>query len=114
MIEVRRESDSELCGFIERIDGQWRSLTVFGGLLAIHPDQHEATDHVLTAGLSSLAERWWYREDPSSDWQIVCTQEASPDSVRLALDYYSGPGVPTITVSRDQLSSSAELSLSPN
>jgi hypothetical protein len=114
MIEVRRESDSELCGYIERIDGQWRSLTVFGGVLAIHPDQHEATDHVLTAGLSSLAERWWYREDPSSEWQIVCIQEASPDSVRLALDYYSGPGVPTITVSRDQLSGSAELSLSPN
>lgn len=43
------------------------------------------------------------------DWQVVCIQEASPESVRLALDFYSMPGVPTVVVSREQLSSGAML-----
>ena len=114
MIEVRRELDGELCGFINEINGEWRSLAVFGGLLATHPDQTQATNHVLSAGLSSLAERWWYRDSHTSEWQIVCIQEASPTSVRLALDYYSSPGVPTVTITREQLSESFELTLSPN
>lgn len=113
MFEVRRDSDGELCGFVEEVDGKWRSLTVFGGLLATYPDRGQATDHVLSTGLSSLSERWWYRDSPSSEWRIVCIQEASPTSVRLALDYYSSPGVPTITISREQLSESCELTLSP-
>lgn len=113
MFEVRRPSDGELCGFVDEINGLWRSLAVFGGLLATYPDEAQATEHVLSVGLSSLAERWWFRNSPASEWQVVCIQEASPNSVRLALDYYSSPGVPTVTITRDQLSASVELSLLP-
>ena len=113
MIEVRRPSDGELCGFVEETNGQWRCLAVFGGLLATYPDQTQATEHVLFTGLSSLAERWWYRDGSTSEWQIVCILEASPSWVRLALDYYSGPEVPMITITRDQLSASVGLSLLP-
>jgi hypothetical protein len=114
MIEVRRPSDGELCGFVDENSGLWRSLAVFGGLLATYPDEAQAIDHVLSVGLASLAERWWFRNSPASEWQVVCIQEASPNSVRLALDFYSSPGVPTVTITREQLSASVELSLLPN
>lgn len=114
MIEIRRPEDNELCGFVEESDGSWHSYSVFGGLLASFADQVEAIEQVREMGLASLMERWWFRESPTSEWQVVCIQEASPESVRLALDYYSAPGVPTITVSRDQLNSSMELRLSPD
>jgi len=35
--------------------------------------------------------------------QVVCIQEANADSVTLALDYYSLPGVPTMTITVQQL-----------
>ena len=111
MIEVRRPEDNELCGFIHEVAGVWHATSVFGGRLASFERASEATDHVLSTGLASLAERWWFREGPDSEWQVVCIQEASPDSVTLALDYYSMPGVPTITLSRHQLTTSAELTL---
>lgn len=114
MIEIRRADDGELCGHVRLHDGSWQALTVFGGVLGLHPSQEAAKHHVLTTGLSSLAERWHYRAHPAAEWQIVCIQEASTDSVRLALDYYSLPGVPTVTLTRAQLDSGAELTLSPD
>jgi hypothetical protein len=114
MIEVRRESDGELCGHVRAVDDVWHALTVFGGVLAVHPSRDEAEEHVRTGGLASLAERWWYRPDPSADWQIVCIQEANQHSVRLALDYYSMPGVPTAVVTRADLDARAQLSLQPD
>lgn len=114
VIEVRRVDDNELCGFVEESAGLWRSLSVFGGHLASFADRDDAVDRVLSVGLASLAERWWFRESPNSDWQVVCIQEASPESVTLALDYYSMPGVPTVTISRHQLNSSMELRLTPD
>jgi hypothetical protein len=113
MIEVRRESDGELCGHVREVGDAWQALTVFGGVLAVHSSRHEAEDHVRTGGLASLAERWWYRPDPSADWQIVCIQEANPHSVRLALDYYSMPGVLTAVVTRAALEAGAALTLNP-
>jgi hypothetical protein len=111
VIEVRRPEDNELCGFVEESEGGWHSLSVFGGWLDSFAHQSEATEHVLSVGLASLAERWWFRESTGSEWQVVCIQEASPESVTLALDYYSMPGVPTITISRHQVSTSVELKL---
>ena len=113
MIEVRRPSDGELCGFVSATGDRWAALTVFGGLLAEHDSPDAAAGCVLEEGLASLAERWMYRPDPSADWQVVCIQEASPTSVRLALDYYSMPGVPTLTLSSDDLAAGAQLSLRP-
>ena len=114
MIEIRRPEDDELCGFVEETDGSWHSYSVFGGRLASFANQADAIAEVLTVGLASLAERWWFRDSPGSEWQVVCIQEASPESVRLALDFYSVPGVPTITISRQQLNSSMELRLTPD
>lgn len=113
MIEIRRPDDSELCGHIDERDGAWRSLTVFGAVLASHDTRDEADAHVRAHGLASLAERWHYRPDPSAEWEIVCIQEASVHSVRLALGYYSMPGVPTVEVTRHQLEAGATLTLDP-
>jgi hypothetical protein len=113
MIEVRRPSDGELCGGVRALASEWQSLTVFGGILAQHCTRETAEQHVLDVSLASLAERWWYRPDPSTEWQIVCIQEANSQSVRLALDYYSMPGVPTITITRAEMQSGTELTLDP-
>jgi hypothetical protein len=113
MIEVRRPSDGELCGHVRMIDGTWQSLTVFGGHLGEHSSQDAAEEHVLNVGLASLAERWWLRQQPSAEWQIVCIQEANTDSVRVALGYYSLPGVPTLTITRQQMQAGATLTLTP-
>lgn len=113
MIEVRRSDDDELCGYVLRgaygsgasdggdHGGPWQALTVFGGLLGTHDTPEAAEAQVLEDGLSSLAEHWLYRADASEDWQMVCIQEASPQSVRIALDFYSMPGVPTVMLSSD-------------
>lgn len=114
MIEVRRPSDGELCGHVRSNNGIWQSLTVFGGLLGTHPSEVSAEEHVRELGLASLAERWWFRRDSTDEWQIVCIQEANPHSVRLALDYYSMPGVPTVTVTQRELQSGATLTLQPD
>ena len=95
------------------LSGRWQSLAVFGGLLGEHATFDDAAHQVLDEGLASLAERWMFRADPSEEWQVVCIQEASPTSVRLALDYYSMPGVPTLTLTRDDLSGGAQLALRP-
>lgn len=113
MIEVRRPSDGELCGHVRPSGDQWQSLTVFGGSLGLHPNQDQAAAHVREAGLASLAERWMFRPDPSAEWQVVCIQEANAHQVRIALDYYSMPGVPTRTVTRDELRNGAALELNP-
>jgi hypothetical protein len=113
MLEVRRTDDSELCGFVDEVGGLWRAMAVFGGTLATFEERETAFAHVLEHGLASLAERWWLRTESDSEWQVVCIQEASPSSVRLALDYYSMPGVPTVTFQRSDLESSVELRLEP-
>ena len=110
---VCRASDRELCGHVLPTKGEWQSLAVFGGLLATHPTRDEAERHVINQGLASLAERWSYRESPDREWQVACIQEASRDDVRLALDYYSLPGVPTRVVTRADLNSGASLRRRP-
>lgn len=113
MIEVRRPSDGELCGHVVADGSNWRAVTVFGGLLGRHDAEADAERQVREEGLASLAERWMYRENPSAEWQVVCIQEASPTSVRLALDFYSMPGVPTVTLSRADLDHDAQLERNP-
>ena len=98
MFEVRRPDDGELCGQVREFEASWQALTVFGGVLDEFSSRSDAEVFVLERGLSSLAEHWLYLND--SEWQVVCIQEASPDMVRIALDYYSLPGVPTATLTR--------------
>lgn len=104
MREVRRD-DGELCGFVMQRGGRWRALTVFSGQLADFDDENAAAGHVLRHGLASLAERWELRGRCEDEWRIVCILEANPYRVRLALDYYSLPGVPTADITVDELRS---------
>jgi hypothetical protein len=103
VLEVRRPDDDELCGFIAQHGGRWRSMAVFGGLLGVHDNEGDATRQVLDAGLASLADRWTLVDGATGEEQVVCVQEASPSTVTLALDHYSLPGVPTLTLARREL-----------
>lgn len=104
MEAVTRQDDGELCGHVEPVGEQWLALTVFGGELGAHPTRDAAVAHVLAEGLASLAERWTLRGIDGDD-EIVCIQEANPDSVTVALGYYSLPGVPTMTITTAELES---------
>ena len=112
MEEVRRRDDQELCGYVVQVEDQWLGLTVFHGVLGETPTRQAAETLVLTAGLASLADHWLYRAPGESDWQIALIQEARPAWVRLLLGYYSLPGVPTITVSANDLANGHALAWS--
>ena len=103
MIEVRRDEDNELCGFVIERGDAWLACTVFGAELERAKTQAEAQDIVLRRGLASLAERWELRARCEDTWQVVCIQEATPRRVRVALGYYSLPDVPTRVISIDEL-----------
>jgi len=103
--EVRRPSDGELCGHVERRGGHWCALTVFGAVLGRHDRREDAVDRVLTEGLASLSERWVLRHNDGGDAEVVCIQEANATAVTVALGYYSMPGVPTRTIAAAQISS---------
>jgi hypothetical protein len=103
MEALRRSGDGELCGYVEQRDGQWVALTVFGAVLGSHDDRVNAVDHVLTDGLSSLAERWTLRHGASGAEEVVCIQEVNDVGITVARGYYSLPGVPTLTITMDQI-----------
>ncbi len=103
MIEIRRQDDDELCGYVEARGRDWHAVTIFGGRLGVHDCRDDAERQVLEVGLASLAERWMLTDLGSGEEQVVCIQEVSPSSVTLALGYYSLPGVPSLTVSRDDV-----------
>lgn len=105
MFEVRRRDDDELCGFVVDDGNRWQAITVFGGRLGTHTDRADAERQVLNDGLASMAERWTLIDNVSGEDQIVCIQETKPGRVTLALDYYSLPGVPTLTLATDDLQS---------
>jgi hypothetical protein len=102
---LRRPSDGELCGYVEQRDGQWHALTVFGAALGSHDQRASAAKQVLNEGLSSLAERWTLRHAESGDEEVVCIQEVNGGVVTVARGYYSLPGVPTLTITKDQIAS---------
>jgi hypothetical protein len=102
---LRRPSDGELCGFVEQRDGKWYALTVFGAVLGSHDQRASAASQVLDEGLSSLAERWTLRHGESNDEEVVCIQEVNDGAVTVARGYYSLPGVPTLTITQDQIAS---------
>lgn len=102
--EVRREDDGELCGFVSERDGTWLAHVLFGGVIGVHDHRDTAVHQVLEDGLASLAERWTLHSDGVAD-EVVCIVEADPTQVTVALGYYSLPGVPTTTISADELAS---------
>lgn len=102
MIEVRRD-DGELCGYVATQGDRWQARAVFGAVLGSHASEGDARRDVLERGLASLADRWTLVDATTGEEQVVCIQQASPDEVTLALDYYSVPGVASLTISRDEL-----------
>ena len=105
MFEVRRPDDGELCGFVdedERVGG-WRSLAVFGGELGRHATRADAERDVLERGLASLALRWQLVDRGAASDEVVCIQEVRPGRVTVALAPYSLPGVPTRTLTSEEL-----------
>jgi hypothetical protein len=100
--EVRRSSDGELCGHVDFHDGSWVALVVFGAVLGRHSTRDEAIEQVVSEGLAALGERWTLRRTDDTD-EVVCILEANEHAVTLALGYYSMPGVPTLTVTREEL-----------
>ncbi len=103
MEEVRRGNDRELCGVIQESNGSWAACTVFGAVLADGKTKSEATNYVLEHGLAVLSEPWILTTSSSKVDQVVRIIEASPSEVRLALGFYSVPGVPVITLSSTAL-----------
>ena len=83
-------------------EGSWLALVVFGAVLGHHATREDAVGHVLSEGLSSLADRWTLQRPGGAD-EVVCIQEANEHSVTLALGYSSMPGVPTLTITREEL-----------
>jgi hypothetical protein len=102
VLEVRRE-DGELCGYVAPQDDRWRSLTVFGAALGEHDSERDAHHHVAAHGLSALADHWTLVDRSTGEEHLVCIQQASPIEITLALGYYSLPGVPTMTIRVDDL-----------
>jgi hypothetical protein len=109
--EVRRPQDDELEGYIRAADDGWHALTVFGGLLAILGSHRGAVDLVHRQGLASLAERWYWWSRTDASWRIVLPQEASPGRVRVAVGYYSLPGVETVLITAEDLLAGDRLTL---
>ena len=103
MDEVRRPIDGELCGHVDERDGTWCALVVFGGVLGRHDHRAAAVEQVLSDGLAVLADRWTLRDPATGAEEVVCIQEANGDAVTVALGYYSLPGVPTLTITTDEL-----------
>lgn len=103
MEEVRRDVDGELCGFVERRDDCWAAMVVFGVEFGRHDSREQAVDHVRSGGLAALADRWTLHGADGADAQVVCIVEATPHAVTVALDYYSMPGVPTMTITTAEL-----------
>lgn len=103
MIEVRREDDDELCGYVVARNGDWHALTLFHGLLGAHATEADARRDVGERGLASLAQRWRLVDHVVSTDEVVCIQEAWPGRVTLVLAPYAYPDAPTRVLTADQL-----------
>jgi hypothetical protein len=113
MEEVRRERDDELEGFVAEDGEGWLALTVFHGVLGRATSLNEARRIVQDRGLASLAQRWYWWSRLAPGWRVVVPLEASPARVRVALGYYSLPGVPTTLITAEDLAAGDRLTLEP-
>jgi hypothetical protein len=103
MIEVRRPTDDELCGFVVAVDGGWHALTLFHGVLGAHESRADAEHTVRELGLASLARRWQFIDHEARSDDVVCIQEAWPGRVTIVLDPYGMPGAPKRTLTSAEL-----------
>jgi hypothetical protein len=103
VIEVRREADDELCGYVDDAGGGWRALTMFGAVLGHHATREGAERQILAEGLSCLAGVWTLRAGDGGEDEVVRIQEASPAGVTVARGYYVLAGVPTLHITRAEI-----------
>ncbi len=113
MDEVRRRADGELEGYVVEDEDGWLALTVFHGVLGRAASRRAAVAVVHRRGLGSLAERWHWRSRLSGAWQVVLPQESGPGWVRVAIGYYSLPGVETTIIRASDLEAGDLLTLTP-
>ena len=113
MFEIRRDPDQELEGFVVEDGDGWLALTVFHGVLERTTTPEVAREIVRQRGLASLAERWYWFSRHSHTWRVVVPQEARPGRVRVAVGYYSLPGVETATITASDLAAGDRLTLVP-
>ncbi|MCU0504221.1 MAG: hypothetical protein MUE82_00380 [Chloroflexi bacterium] len=111
--EVRRASDGELEGYVAADGDAWLALTVFHGVLGRAMSAQEARTIVHARGLASMAERWWWMSRAAGEWRVVVPLESSPGRVRVALGYYSLPGIGTAWVTAADLAAGDRLVLEP-
>jgi hypothetical protein len=113
MREVRRTGDGEIEGFVVGDGGGWLALTVFHGEIGWAPTEAGAREIVHRRGLAALALRWHWWSRVTGTWRVVVPQEASPGRVRVALGWYSLPGVETATITAADLAAGDRLMLEP-
>jgi hypothetical protein len=109
--EVRRRRDDELEGFVAEDDEGWLALTVFHGVLGRAASPQGARRIVHDRGLASLAQRWYWWSRMAPGWRVVVPLEASPGRVRVALGYYSLPGVDSTVITAEDLTAGDRLTL---
>lgn len=111
--EVRRDDDGELAGFVAAAETGWQALTVFHGVLGTTATYDEAHELVRRRGLEALAERWYWFSRRTGAWRVVVPQESAPGRVRVALGYYSLPGVEVAAITSADLAAGDQLALEP-
>ncbi len=111
--EVRRDHDGELAGYVATDAGEWLALTVFHGLLGRTQTFEGACELVRRRGLDALAEHWYWFSRRTGRWRVVLPQESAPGRVRVALGYYSLPGVAVTAITSADLAAGDRLSLEP-
>ena len=103
MESVARPHDGGLCGFVAERDDRWAALVVFGAALGTHDRREDAIRQVREDGLATLAERWTLVNGETGDEEVVVIVEANTSAVMVARGYYSLPGVPTVTVTAEEI-----------
>lgn len=101
---MRRE-DGELCGFVAAQVERWHALTLFGGLLGTHEDEHGARAEVLERGLAVLGERWLLVDGETGAEEVVRIVEAHPGTVTVQFGHYPEPGAATRVVTAADIGS---------
>ncbi|GAB3873181.1 hypothetical protein GCM10029964_012990 [Kibdelosporangium lantanae] len=61
-MEIRREDDDELLGYLVPVGADWQPTTVFHAPLADPTSEEEAEDILRREGLTALSDPWWVEE----------------------------------------------------
>ncbi len=86
LLEVHRDGDGELVGFVARENQKFLALTVFLVQIGSFEELEKATEFVNNYGLAALNCKWFgFIED---EWQLVVITEASPERVEVSTDVF--------------------------